>query len=56
MFVFITIFKNMVVEFVDGCSIATSSYMITYSVSKVYCFASVCGIMITKVKVTRQKM
>ena len=44
MFVFITIFKKMVVEFV-----VTVSYMIIHSVSKIYSFASVGVITITKV-------
>ena len=43
MIVLINTFKNMIVKFVGGCSVATRSYMIIYSVSKMYSFASVCG-------------
>ena len=46
MFVLINTFKNMVLKFVDGCSVATRSYMIIDSVSKIYSFASGCGITI----------
>ena len=43
MIVLINTFKNMVVKFVGGCSVATRSYMIIHSVSKIYSFACVCG-------------
>ena len=33
MFALITTFKDMVVKFVGGCSIATCSYVIIYSMS-----------------------
>ena len=44
MFVLIATFKNMVVKFVGGCSVATRSYMIIHSMFKIYNFASGCGI------------
>ena len=37
MFALITTFKNMVAKFVGGCSVATCSYVIIYSMS-VNCF------------------
>ena len=43
MFVFITTIKNMVVKFDGGCTVVTRNYMIINSVSKIYCFASICG-------------
>ena len=49
MFVLIATFKNMVVKFVGGCSIATHSYMSIHSMSKIYSFASACGITIARV-------
>ena len=49
MFVLITTFKNMVVKFVGVCSVATYSYVIIHSMSKIYSFASVCGIAIARV-------
>ena len=49
MMVLITTFKKMVVEFVGGCSVATRSYVIIYSVSKIYSFGSACGITIARV-------
>ena len=49
MFVLIATFKNMVVKFVGGCSVATCSYMIIHSMSKTYSFASACGITIARV-------
>ena len=39
----------MVVKFVGGCSVATSSYVIIPSVSKIYSFASVGGTIIGRV-------
>ena len=39
MIVLINTFKNMVVKFVGGCSVATRSYVIIHSVSKIYSFA-----------------
>ena len=48
MFAVIATLKNMVVEFVAGCSVARHSYMIIYSVSKIYCFVSVRGIDVTR--------
>ena len=38
MFVFITTFQKMVVKFIGGCSVATCSYMIIHSMSKIYSF------------------
>ena len=49
MIVLINTFKNMVVKFVGGCSVATRSYVIIHSVSKIYSFASVCGKTIARV-------
>ena len=50
MIVLINTFKNMIVKFVGGnLSVATRSYMIIYSVSKMYSFASVCGKTIARV-------
>ena len=49
MIVLINTFKNMVVKFVGGCSVATRSYVITHSVSKIYRFSSVCGKTIARV-------
>ena len=49
MFALITTFKNMVVKFVGGCSVAPCSYAIIHSMSKIYSFASVCGITIARV-------
>ena len=43
MIVLVNTFKNMVVKFVGGCSLATRSYVIIHSVSKIYSVASVCG-------------
>ena len=40
MAVLITTFKSMVVKFVRGYSVATRSYVITHSVSKIYSFDS----------------
>ena len=49
MFVLITTFKNTVVKSVGGCSVATRSYVIIHSVSKIYSFASVFDITIAGV-------
>ena len=49
--VLIITFKNMVVKFVGGCSVATRGYVIIYSVSKIYSFDSACGITIAIVLV-----
>ena len=49
MFVFIIILKNMVVKFIGRCSLATPSYVIIHSVSKIYNIVSVCGITIARV-------
>ena len=43
MIVLINTLKNIVVKFVDGFSVATRSYVIIHSVSKIYSFASACG-------------
>ena len=45
-FVLITTFNNIVVKFIGGCSLATRSYVLIDSVSKISSFASVCGITI----------
>ena len=39
-----TTFKNMVVKLVGECFVATHSYVIIHSVSKIYSFVTVCGI------------
>ena len=49
MLVLIATFKNLIVKFVVGCSVATHGYMIIHSMSKIYNFASVCGITIARV-------
>ena len=49
MIVLITAFKNMVVKFVGGCSVVARSYVIIYSVSKIYSFEIVWGIAIARV-------
>ena len=49
MFVRITTFKNMVVKSVGGYSIVTRSDVIIHFMSKIYIFASLCGISIARV-------
>ena len=47
--VLITTFRNMVVKFIGGCFVATRSYVIIHSVSKITVLPVVCGTIITKV-------
>ena len=49
MFILITSFKNMVIKFVGECSVLRCSYVIVHSMSKIYSFASACGITIARV-------
>ena len=48
--VLITTFKNMVIKFVGGSSVAKRSYVIIHSGSNIYSFASVYNITIARVR------
>ena len=47
--------KNIVVEFVDECSIDMGSYKIIHSAPKIYCFANVMVLPLNELHDKKQK-